>query len=35
MTEYVSLWERKAEMDAHADAFLALPGGFGTLEELL
>jgi uncharacterized protein (TIGR00730 family) len=30
-----TLRERKAEMDAHADAFLALPGGFGTLEELL
>jgi putative lysine decarboxylase len=29
------LRERKAEMDARADAFVALPGGFGTLEELL
>jgi uncharacterized protein (TIGR00730 family) len=27
--------ERKAQMDARADAFLALPGGLGTLEELL
>ena len=27
--------ERKAEMAARADAFVALPGGFGTLEELL
>ena len=27
--------ERKAEMDRRADAFLALPGGFGTLEEVL
>ena len=27
--------ERKAAMDAAADAFLALPGGLGTLEELL
>lgn len=27
--------ERKAIMDAHSDAFLALPGGLGTLEELL
>ena len=27
--------ERKAEMAARADAFIALPGGFGTLEELL
>jgi predicted Rossmann-fold nucleotide-binding protein len=35
MTGNVSLWERKAEMDARADAFVALPGGFGTLEELL
>ena len=26
---------RKAEMDGRADAFLALPGGIGTLEELL
>jgi uncharacterized protein (TIGR00730 family) len=26
---------RKARMDAEADAFLALPGGLGTLEELL
>src|SRR6266498_421276 len=30
-----TLRERKAEMDARADAFIALPGGFGTLEELL
>ena len=26
---------RKAEMAARSDAFVALPGGFGTLEELL
>ena len=26
--------ERKALMDEHADAFLALPGGLGTVEEL-
>jgi uncharacterized protein (TIGR00730 family) len=26
--------ERKAEMEARADAFLALPGGIGTCEEL-
>jgi len=26
---------RKAEMDARADGFLTLPGGIGTLEELL
>jgi hypothetical protein len=29
------LRERKAIMDERADAFIALPGGFGTLEELL
>ncbi len=29
------LRERKAQMEARADAFVALPGGFGTLEELL
>ena len=28
------LRERKAQMDERADAFVALPGGFGTLEEL-
>ena len=27
--------QRKAAMDARADAFVALPGGFGTLEELI
>lgn len=27
--------ERKALMEARADAFIALPGGFGTLEEIL
>jgi len=27
--------ERKAVMEARADAFIALPGGFGTLEEML
>lgn len=30
-----TLRQRKAEMDARADAFVALPGGYGTLEELL
>jgi cytokinin riboside 5'-monophosphate phosphoribohydrolase len=30
-----TLRERKAEMDVRADAFVVLPGGFGTLEELL
>ncbi|KAL5728716.1 Cytokinin riboside 5'-monophosphate phosphoribohydrolase log8 [Ranunculus cassubicifolius] len=27
--------ERKAEMAKHSDAFIALPGGYGTMEELL
>lgn len=29
------LRERKAVMEARADAFVVLPGGFGTLEEIL
>ena len=29
------LRERKAEMELRADAFIALPGGFGTLEEIV
>ncbi len=29
------LRERKAEMERRADAFIALPGGFGTLEEVI
>jgi len=29
-----SMHERKAEMAARADAFVALPGGYGTLDEL-
>ena len=29
------LRERKAIMETRADAFVALPGGFGTLEEIL
>ena len=29
-----SMHERKAAMAAHADAFVALPGGVGTLEEI-
>ncbi|MFA6547179.1 MAG: TIGR00730 family Rossman fold protein, partial [Limisphaerales bacterium] len=29
------LRERKAVMESRADAFVALPGGFGTLEEVL
>ncbi|KAL8510592.1 hypothetical protein ACS0TY_017424 [Phlomoides rotata] len=27
--------QRKAEMSRHSDCFIALPGGYGTLEELL
>ncbi len=27
--------ERKATMESRSDAFLALPGGFGTLEEMI
>jgi len=37
LTELVvveTMHERKAEMAARADAFIALPGGLGTLEEL-
>ena len=30
-----TLRERKAIMDARSDAFIALPGGFGTLEEII
>ena len=26
--------ERKAEMEKHADIFVAAPGGFGTFEEI-
>ncbi len=29
------LRERKAVMDSKSDAFIALPGGYGTLEEIL
>jgi len=31
----VDMHERKAEMARQADAFIALPGGYGTMEELL
>ncbi|XXG48571.1 hypothetical protein AAC387_Pa02g2977 [Persea americana] len=31
----VDMHERKSEMAKHADAFIALPGGYGTMEELL
>nr|GLL36451.1 cytokinin riboside 5'-monophosphate phosphoribohydrolase LOG7-like [Ipomoea trifida] len=30
-----NMHQRKAEMSRQADAFIALPGGYGTLEELL
>jgi uncharacterized protein (TIGR00730 family) len=30
-----SMAERKATMEKYADAYVALPGGFGTLEEIL
>lgn len=29
-----TMHERKAEMSARSDAFIAMPGGFGTLDEL-
>ena len=34
LVEVSSMHERKARMAVEADAFLALPGGLGTLEEL-
>ena len=34
MVEVGSMHERKARMASEADAFVALPGGLGTLEEL-
>jgi uncharacterized protein (TIGR00730 family) len=37
LTELVvveSMHERKREMENRADAFIALPGGFGTLDEM-
>ncbi|GLT56794.1 hypothetical protein SLA2020_298110 [Shorea laevis] len=33
--EVVDMHQRKAEMARQSDAFVALPGGYGTLEELL
>ena len=33
--EVDDLFERKALMIEHADAFVALPGGIGTLDEIL
>jgi uncharacterized protein (TIGR00730 family) len=35
LIEVSSMHERKALMASHADAFAALPGGFGTLDELM
>ena len=35
MYEVADMRSRKAGLDARADAFVALPGGLGTLEELL
>jgi uncharacterized protein (TIGR00730 family) len=35
MRTVADMHERKAEMACQADAFIALPGGYGTLEELL
>ncbi len=34
LIEVESMHARKAEMERRADAFVALPGGFGTLEEM-
>ncbi|QJQ96852.1 MULTISPECIES: TIGR00730 family Rossman fold protein [Halomonadaceae] len=34
LIKVANMHERKASMAAHADAFIALPGGIGTLEEL-
>ncbi len=34
LEEVGTMHERKSRMYDHADAFIALPGGFGTLEEL-
>ncbi len=34
LVEVASMHERKAEMERRADAFLVLPGGLGTLDEL-
>lgn len=35
LVEVSSMYERKALMDIRSDAFVALPGGIGTLDELL
>ena len=33
--DFMTMRERKLLMEARADAFLALPGGWGTLEEIM
>ncbi|PHU24017.1 Cytokinin riboside 5'-monophosphate phosphoribohydrolase LOG4 [Capsicum chinense] len=35
VTTVTDMHQRKAEMVRHSDAFITLPGGYGTLEELL
>ncbi len=35
LVETTGMRERKAVMDSRSDAFIALPGGYGTLEEIL
>ncbi|XP_042001791.1 cytokinin riboside 5'-monophosphate phosphoribohydrolase LOG5-like [Salvia splendens] len=35
LTVVADMHQRKAEMARHAECFIALPGGYGTLEELL
>ncbi|MBK9991461.1 MAG: TIGR00730 family Rossman fold protein [Verrucomicrobia bacterium] len=35
MHSVVTMRERKLMMETHADAFVALPGGWGTLEEIM
>ncbi|KAM3376279.1 cytokinin riboside 5'-monophosphate phosphoribohydrolase LOG3-like [Capsicum galapagoense] len=35
VTAVADMHQRKAEMARHSDAFITLPGGYGTLEELL
>ena len=35
LIETVGMRDRKAVMESRADGFIAMPGGFGTLEELL
>ncbi|GAB4853068.1 Cytokinin riboside 5'-monophosphate phosphoribohydrolase log5 [Ancistrocladus abbreviatus] len=35
LRQVANMHQRKAEMARHSDCFIALPGGYGTLEELL